>query len=146
MHPSLHPLSEYKWEVPPSRRMTVPGTLFLTERLYRAGFDEKALEQIVNAASLPGRTGAAVGGGQSRIRRSTSAAAGMLQSAAQRARVSGMEIRFDLGAQFIGLARRKGLGGQNVHPKLEEEAALLDTRVRFASRDTVAGPLVHRRA
>ena len=55
MHPSLHPLSKYKWEVPPSRRMTVPGTLFLTERLYRAGFDEKALEQIVNAASLPGR-------------------------------------------------------------------------------------------
>lgn len=55
MHPSLHPLSEYKWEVSPSRRMTVPGTLFLTERLYRAGFDEKALEQIVNAASLPGR-------------------------------------------------------------------------------------------
>jgi tRNA-splicing ligase RtcB len=45
--------SEYRWELPPSGDMRVPGVLFGDRRLL-AEMDDKVLEQVRNVAALPG--------------------------------------------------------------------------------------------
>jgi tRNA-splicing ligase RtcB len=46
-------VSEYRWELPPSGGMRVPGVIFGGGELI-AGMDDKVLEQVRNVASLPG--------------------------------------------------------------------------------------------
>jgi tRNA-splicing ligase RtcB len=53
----LTQVSEYRWELPPTGAMRVPGVLFASRELI-AGMDEKVLEQVRNVATLPGIVGA----------------------------------------------------------------------------------------
>lgn len=52
-------ITDYEWEVPASYRgdMRVPVRIFATRDLLEAAFDDKSLEQAVNAATLPGLVG-----------------------------------------------------------------------------------------
>ena len=49
----LNRISEVEWQIPPTGRMRVPGTLFADEQLIRA-MDDKVREQVSNVATLPG--------------------------------------------------------------------------------------------
>jgi len=55
----LTPINDYEWEIPVTYRgdMRVPVRIFATRRLLEAAFDDKSLEQAVNAATLPGLVG-----------------------------------------------------------------------------------------
>ncbi len=52
-------ISDYEWEIPATYRgdMRVPVRIFATRQLLEAAFDDKSLEQAVNAATLPGLVG-----------------------------------------------------------------------------------------
>ena len=52
-------ISDYEWEIPVTYRadMRVPVCVFATRDLLSADFDDKSLEQAVNAATLPGLVG-----------------------------------------------------------------------------------------
>src|SRR5512147_1943447 len=52
-------ISDYEWEIPVTYRtdMRVPVCVFATRDLLAAAFDDKSLEQAVNAATLPGLVG-----------------------------------------------------------------------------------------
>lgn len=52
-------ITDYEWEIPASYRgdMRVPVRIFATRDLLEAAFDDKSLEQAVNAATLPGLVG-----------------------------------------------------------------------------------------
>lgn len=52
-------ITDYEWEIPASYRgdMHVPVRIFATRDLLEAAFDDKSLEQAVNAATLPGLVG-----------------------------------------------------------------------------------------
>jgi tRNA-splicing ligase RtcB (3'-phosphate/5'-hydroxy nucleic acid ligase) len=56
---SLKQLSDYEWEIPREARgdMRVPVRLFATRELLEAAFDDKSIEQAINAATLPGLVG-----------------------------------------------------------------------------------------
>jgi tRNA-splicing ligase RtcB len=49
-------VDDYRWEIPTSYKpgMRVPGLVFADERMLRQIGEEQALEQVVNAATLPG--------------------------------------------------------------------------------------------
>ena len=54
MDPSfLEKISETEWRVPPQGKMRVPGIVFADESLLR-DMDEKAFQQMMNVAMLPG--------------------------------------------------------------------------------------------
>ncbi|MBI3671441.1 RtcB family protein [Candidatus Azambacteria bacterium] len=52
----LKKISEYVWEIPRSFRsgMRVPARIYITEKMLDEILDEKAIEQLVNVATLPG--------------------------------------------------------------------------------------------
>ena len=52
-------ISDYEWEIPPTYRrdMRVPVRIFATRELLEAAFDDKSIEQAINAATLPGLVG-----------------------------------------------------------------------------------------
>ena len=56
---SLKQISDYEWEIPRETRgdMRVPVRLFATRGLLEAAFDDKSIEQAINAATLPGLVG-----------------------------------------------------------------------------------------
>src|SRR5512135_3131668 len=56
---ALRQISDYEWEIPQSTRgdMRVPVLLFATRELLEAAFDDKSIEQAINAATLPGLVG-----------------------------------------------------------------------------------------
>ncbi len=56
---SLKQISDYEWEIPRETRgdMRVPVRLFATRGLLEAAFDDKSIEQAMNAATLPGLVG-----------------------------------------------------------------------------------------
>src|SRR5512138_3328199 len=53
-------ISDYEWEIPRSYRaeMRVPVRVFATRRMLEAALSDLSMEQAVNAATLPGVTGA----------------------------------------------------------------------------------------
>src|SRR5512137_397098 len=55
----LKQISDYEWEIPPTYRrdMRVPVRIFATRELLEAAFDDKSIEQAINAATLPGLVG-----------------------------------------------------------------------------------------
>ncbi len=55
----LKQISDYEWEIPQKTRsdMRVPVRLFATRELLEAAFDDKSIEQAINAATLPGLVG-----------------------------------------------------------------------------------------
>lgn len=55
----LKQISDYEWEIPREARgdMRVPVRLFATRELLAAAFDDKSIEQAINAATLPGLVG-----------------------------------------------------------------------------------------
>ncbi|NTU64247.1 MAG: RNA-splicing ligase RtcB, partial [Chloroflexi bacterium] len=55
----LKKISDYEWEIPQKTRgdMRVPVRLFATRELLEAAFDDKSIEQAINAATLPGLVG-----------------------------------------------------------------------------------------
>src|SRR5512136_992390 len=55
----LRQIGEYEWEIPQSARgdMRVPVRLFATRELLEAAFDDKSIDQAMNAATLPGLVG-----------------------------------------------------------------------------------------
>ena len=55
----LSQISDYEWEIPQATRsdMRVPVRLFATRELLEAAFDDKSIEQAINAATLPGLVG-----------------------------------------------------------------------------------------
>lgn len=46
--------TEFRWVIPPSGRMRVPGVVFASEGLLPAIVSDRSLEQVVNVATLPG--------------------------------------------------------------------------------------------
>ncbi len=52
-------VDDYRWEIPTSYKpgMRVPGLIFADERMLRQIAEEQALEQVANAATLPGIVG-----------------------------------------------------------------------------------------
>jgi tRNA-splicing ligase RtcB len=52
-------ISDFEWEIPRTYRkdMLVPVRIFATRRMLEAAFEDKSLEQAVNAATLPGLVG-----------------------------------------------------------------------------------------
>src|SRR5512136_1056273 len=59
---SLKQISDYEWEIPKETRgdMRVPVRIFATRELLKAAFDDKSIEQAINAATLPGLVGTVV--------------------------------------------------------------------------------------
>ncbi len=52
----LRKITDYKYEIPKGTfpDMRVPGLLFVTEEILKYAFEEQAIKQVVNAATLPG--------------------------------------------------------------------------------------------
>jgi tRNA-splicing ligase RtcB len=52
----LQKVDDYRWEIPTSYKpgMRVPGLIFASERMLQQIAEEQALEQVANAATLPG--------------------------------------------------------------------------------------------
>ncbi|MBI3976461.1 MAG: RtcB family protein, partial [Armatimonadetes bacterium] len=55
----LRKVDDYRWEIPTSYKpgMRVPGRIYADERMLRQIAEEQALEQVANAATLPGIVG-----------------------------------------------------------------------------------------
>ncbi len=47
-------LDEYRWEVPKTGAMRVPGRVYATEAMLKAGDQQEPLKQVANVATLPG--------------------------------------------------------------------------------------------
>ncbi|MCL5987116.1 MAG: RtcB family protein [Actinobacteria bacterium] len=49
-------ITDYKWQIPQdkSKNMRVPGIIFADEELIQKAFDDKAVDQVINVATLPG--------------------------------------------------------------------------------------------
>lgn len=58
----LRKIDDYRWEIPTSYKpgMRVPGLVYADERMLRQIAEEQALEQVANAATLPGIVGRAL--------------------------------------------------------------------------------------
>jgi tRNA-splicing ligase RtcB len=50
----LQKISDYKWRLPKTGGMKVPGVIYADENLLKDIFHDRALEQVVNVAYLPG--------------------------------------------------------------------------------------------
>ena len=50
----LNKINDYKWEIPKSGTMRVPGYIYSSETMIDKIIKEKAAEQVANVASLPG--------------------------------------------------------------------------------------------
>jgi len=50
----IEKISEYKWMIPKTGDMRVPGVLFISEKLLKKAIEDKAIEQVANVAKLPG--------------------------------------------------------------------------------------------
>ena len=50
----LEKIDDYRWRLPKSEGMRVPGVIYADEKLLKDIFRDKALEQVANAAHLPG--------------------------------------------------------------------------------------------
>ena len=50
----IHRLDPYRWEIPISGKMRVPGLVFADERLMGALGEDQSLVQVANVACLPG--------------------------------------------------------------------------------------------
>ena len=50
----LEKINDFLWEIPKSGGMRVPGRVYATEKMLGAIKEDKALEQVVNVAHLPG--------------------------------------------------------------------------------------------
>jgi len=57
---ALRQLGRFLWEIPRSGRMKVPGRVYVSEGQIEAIRADKALEQVVNVAHLPGIVGASL--------------------------------------------------------------------------------------
>ena len=53
-------LDDYRWEIPRTGRMRVPGKIFASEHLIRHVVSERAPEQVANVAHLPGIVGQSI--------------------------------------------------------------------------------------
>ena len=50
----LEKINDFLWEIPKSGGMRVPGRVYATEKMLGAIKEDKALEQVINVAHLPG--------------------------------------------------------------------------------------------
>ncbi len=50
----LHPIDQWRWEIPREGRMRVPGILYASQKLLRSADTAEAMKQVVNVACLPG--------------------------------------------------------------------------------------------
>ena len=50
----LEKIDDYRWRLPKTGSMRVPGIIYADERLLKDIYRDKALEQVANAAHLPG--------------------------------------------------------------------------------------------
>ena len=53
----LNRIDEFRWEIPATGRMRVPGRIYADERLIQAGREDRSLTQVANVAELPGVVG-----------------------------------------------------------------------------------------
>ena len=53
---NFNKISDYLWEIPQSFRadMRVPARVYATQQMLEAILDERAVEQLINTATLPG--------------------------------------------------------------------------------------------
>ncbi len=51
---SIEKINDYKWLIPRTEGMRVPGIIYISEKLLNKAVSEKAPEQIMNVAKLPG--------------------------------------------------------------------------------------------
>jgi len=51
---TLKKIDEYRWEVPKTGKMRVPGKIFATESMLRGADQQEPLKQVANVATLPG--------------------------------------------------------------------------------------------
>jgi len=51
---TLKKIDEYRWEVPKTGNMRVPGKIFATESMLRGADQQEPLKQVANVATLPG--------------------------------------------------------------------------------------------
>ena len=56
----LNKIDDYRWEIPVSGAMNVPGLIFSSEQMISSVIREKAAEQLENVACLPGIVGRAL--------------------------------------------------------------------------------------
>jgi len=54
MEHGLTKIDDYRWELPRTEAMRVPGRIFCTESMLRSGDSGEPLKQVANVASLPG--------------------------------------------------------------------------------------------
>jgi tRNA-splicing ligase RtcB len=50
----LKKINDYLWEIPKTGGMIVPGRVYATEKMLKDIHEDKALEQVINVAHLPG--------------------------------------------------------------------------------------------
>jgi len=50
----LEKIHDYLWEIPKTGGMIVPGRVYVTEKMLKDIYEDKALEQVINVAHLPG--------------------------------------------------------------------------------------------
>lgn len=60
MNYSLKKIDDYRWEIPATGGMRVPGRIFASEAMLPKIKDDKAAEQVANVAHLPGIVGASM--------------------------------------------------------------------------------------
>ena len=53
----LKKIDDYRWEIPKTGDMNVPGLIFTTEKSINKAIREKAVDQVRNVATLPGIVG-----------------------------------------------------------------------------------------
>ncbi|HRR96042.1 MAG TPA: RtcB family protein, partial [Candidatus Ratteibacteria bacterium] len=51
---NIKKISEYKWIIPKTDGMRVDGVIFISEKLLQKAIEDKAVEQVINVAKLPG--------------------------------------------------------------------------------------------
>ena len=51
---SLKKIDKYRWEVPKTGNMRVPGIIYATESMLRGDAQNEPLKQVANVATLPG--------------------------------------------------------------------------------------------
>src|SRR3989339_922225 len=54
MYKDLQKLDDYRWMIPKTGKMRVPGLIFSSEKMLKQIFSDNAPVQIINAATLPG--------------------------------------------------------------------------------------------
>ena len=54
MNMNLKKIDDFRWEIPKSGDMRVPGLIFASESMLKKIQDDKAADQVANVATLPG--------------------------------------------------------------------------------------------